>query len=203
MVEAMYHQSPEFFKSYQKQFRFFISDEIPNLHSLKAQNFAFGKHESNQFCPIKDQNHYHVLIDTEGVPDLLKNINVKTYVVPCLLSTFKFLIYQSTDHFSCGVIMEKLALAAGSTFGISMDSIGNLRKRLPYICFSQKKSTASQTDGIPSSTLTRFMTLFHGPQSGEFCRIVDVLLSGYGNVCLDNNRVYIRFEYERKAEHEI
>ena len=88
MVEAMYERSPGFFKQFQKNFKYFISEEKPNFSSLK--NFAFCMHFESVHCDYNPTNHYHVLIDvSEFSADSLKQ--TKPCSVPCLFTTFKYL----------------------------------------------------------------------------------------------------------------
>lgn len=200
MVEAMYEQTPDFFRSFQKNFRYFICEFKPNLSSTKLEHFAIAKHEPNRYCPLSDNPHYHVLADLESSSsDIAKSLGVKPYVVPCLLTTFRLLIFPSNDIVLFGSVMEKLQAAATYNSVHELD-LGNvsLRKRLPHICFSQKKTAASQTDLLPSATIERFIKLMHGPNASEFCRIMDILLSGYGSFDVDNIDVFVKFHFERK-----
>ena len=61
MVEAMYERSPGFFKQFQKNFQYLISEEKPNFSCLK--NFFFCMHFESIHCDYKPTNHYHVLIE--------------------------------------------------------------------------------------------------------------------------------------------
>ena len=61
----MYERSSAYFKQFQKNFRFFPSDEKPS--SLFAKNFAVCMHFENGNCEVLPFNHYHVLFDMSDV----------------------------------------------------------------------------------------------------------------------------------------
>ena len=58
----------------------------------------------------------------------------------------------------------------------------------------------TQTDNISSETLRRFESILTGPHSGAFCRIMDIFVSGYGNLNIDTDLLFIRFVYEEKIK---
>ena len=86
MVEAMYERSPAYFKQFQKNFRFFVSEEKPS--SMFARNYAVCMHFENGYCELLPSNHYHVLFDVSDVSTEILKRN-KLYAVPCLYATFK------------------------------------------------------------------------------------------------------------------
>ena len=61
MVEAMYERSPNYFKQFQKQFKFQIVEEKPTLSNPNA--YAMCAHFDSDSCGLVT-NHYHVLLDT-------------------------------------------------------------------------------------------------------------------------------------------
>ena len=74
MVEAMYERSPGYFKQFQKNFRFFITEEKPK--STFAKVSAICMHTDSLFCGVLPANHYHVLFDVSDVTtDFLKKLN--------------------------------------------------------------------------------------------------------------------------------
>ena len=108
MVEAMYERSPGFFKQFQKNFQYFISEEKLNFSCLK--NFAFCMHFENVHCDCNPTNHYHVLIDvSEFSADFLKQ--TKPCSVPCLFTTFNYLFSSSDILEAKGDVFQKLLLA--------------------------------------------------------------------------------------------
>ena len=93
MVEAMYERSPGYFKQFQINFRFFITEEKPK--STFAKVSAICMHTDSLFCGVLPANHYDVLFDVSDVAtDFLRK--TKLYSVPCLYTTFNcfFLEWQ-------------------------------------------------------------------------------------------------------------
>ena len=61
----MIERSPGYFKQFQQQFKFFVTDEKLNLTSLS--NFAVCSHYYSDFCQLPtttNHHHFHVLIDS-------------------------------------------------------------------------------------------------------------------------------------------
>ena len=61
MVEAMYERSPNYFKQFQKQFKFQIVEEKLTLSNTNI--YAVCAHFDSEFCGLVT-NHHHVLLDT-------------------------------------------------------------------------------------------------------------------------------------------
>ena len=96
MVEAMYEQSPEYFKQFRKNYKFFNLNYEPNFSGFASKaNFAVSSHSNKlDFCnhSIDNKKHYQVLVEfTKESTDLLNKMTSKAFVVLCLLSTFKYL----------------------------------------------------------------------------------------------------------------
>ena len=52
----------------------------------------------------------------------------------------------------------------------------------------EKKSNQQlQTDRLSTETLKRFEKILHGPHPGAFCQIMDIFVSGYGRLDIDND----------------
>ena len=95
MVEAMYEQSPDYFKQFRKIYSFFILNQEPNFSGFASNaNFAVSSHSNKlDFCIQSIDNEKHVLVEfTEESTDLLKKMTSKAFVVPCPVYTFKYLI---------------------------------------------------------------------------------------------------------------
>ena len=107
MVEAMFERSPNYFKQFQKQFKFLILEEKP---SFSIGNFyAVCAHFDSEFCNLVN-SHYHVLIDTTT----FENETVKRYQsfpVPCVYTAFKFLFWTAPNLETNGDVFTKLKLA--------------------------------------------------------------------------------------------
>ena len=86
MVEAMFERSPSYFKQFQKQFKFLVTNEKINWSSVK--NFAVCSHFDSEFCQLTtttSTNHFHVLIDTSEAAttynDIFKRNKLSPYLV--------------------------------------------------------------------------------------------------------------------------
>ena len=205
MVKAMYEQSPDYFKQFRKNYKFFILNHEPNFSGFASKaNFAVSSHSNKlDFCnhSIDNEKHYHVLVEfTKESTDLLNKMTSKAFVVPCLLSTFKYLILGCSNYELSGPLMEKLKIA------VNYNSINNLdvsgvpvRRRLPQVCFgSQTKSVQTQTDLITNVTIERFTIILNGENAAEFSKIIDIILSGYGCMEIDSNTLFVKFIMEKK-----
>ena len=151
MIEAMCEQSPEYFKQFRKNFIFFFLNNEPKVFDLPSNtNFAFAVHSNqNEFCsqsPANGQPHYHVLIKvTKECTGAVNKMTLKSFIVPCLLSSFKCLIMGCSKYHLSVPLMEKMEVAVNYNSTSNLDAPGaSLRKRLPQICF------ASQTQSIQS-----------------------------------------------------
>lgn len=198
MVEAMYENSPDFFKQFQKNFRFYVSDTRPTLREHNFVNFCFGVHNCDKFCPVST-HHYHVLVDVENNVELFKKLGIKLYVVPCLFSCYKLLLANTEEFFCTGDIFNKLQKAISLSKVSQLHYPGaNIKKRLPYICFSQKQSVACQTDAITHTTLDRFIQVLNGPYAADLLKIIDILLTEFGTLNNDSESRLIKFCFEKK-----
>ena len=152
MVEAMFERSPNYFKQFQKQFKFLIADEKPNLTA--SNNYAVCPHFESEFCQLPT-NHFHVLIESDIDVETMKPI--KILAVPCLFTTFRHLFSTSTSLEFKGDTFSKLQLAVdfNNKSGEKMDT-ANVRKRLPPLATAATKLSKSTavTSGI-SKTLAR------------------------------------------------
>ena len=147
----MYEQSPEFLNKLRKCFNFLILNNEPDASQLPLHtNFAFATHSiHNEYCAQLLENappHIHVLIEvTKDCVDVVNKMTSTTFVVPCLLSSFKHLIWGCSKFHLSGPLMVKLKTAVNYNNSIN-NSIGNggapLRRRLPQVCL------ASQTRSI-------------------------------------------------------
>ena len=73
MVEAMYENSPEYFKKFQKRFKYNIFETEPKLEHTTIENYAYGYHSSAtviEGCTF-GSNHYHVMYEFGSQDDNL------------------------------------------------------------------------------------------------------------------------------------
>ena len=121
----------------------------------------------------------------------------KAFVVPCLLSTFKYLILGCSNYELSGPLMEKLKIAVNYNSMNNLDVSGvPVRRRLPQVCFgSQTKSVQTQTDLITNVTIERFTNILNGENAAEFSKIIDIILSGYGCMEIDSNTLSLNIGF--------
>ena len=93
MVEAMYKRSPNYFKQFQKQFKFQIVEDKP----------ALSKTNVHALCALFDSelsglvnNHYHVLLDTTTFEKETLKQN-QNFPLPCNFTTFQTLIFDCSN----------------------------------------------------------------------------------------------------------
>ena len=74
MVEAMYENSPEYFKKFQKRFKYNICETEPKLENTTIENYAYGYHSSAtviEGCTF-GSNHYHVMYEFGSQDDNIR-----------------------------------------------------------------------------------------------------------------------------------
>ena len=116
MVEAMYERPPDYFKQFRKIDKFFILNHEPKFSGFASKaNFAVSSHSNKlDFCnhSIDNEENFHALAEfTKESTDLLNKMTSKAFVVPCLLSTFKYIILVCSNYELSGPLMEKLKIA--------------------------------------------------------------------------------------------
>ena len=93
MVEAMVDRTPEYFLNFSKDFRFLVSYTEPKIgEDFKSTvNFVFGSHskEHDFYCQFS-LPHCHLLLE------IVHNdqSDGRGHVVPCLYSTYFFLLHK-------------------------------------------------------------------------------------------------------------
>ena len=102
----MVERSPNYLKQFQKQFKFLIADEKPNLTA--SNNYAVCPHFESEFCQLPT-NHFYVLIESAIDVETMKPI--KIFAVHCLFTTFRHLFSTSTSLEFKGGTFSKLQLA--------------------------------------------------------------------------------------------
>ena len=194
MVEAMYEQSPEFFRKFQKSFKFCISNTLPEFlfsPTNKEVSYAYSKHSRDNTCTFKNgfifdsQFHYHILIEIEKFSaEDRKSLTSKLFNVPCLFTCFKELISNVEDHVAVGPIMDKLTAAVLYNSHHSLETpCRRSKKKLPQVCvqWNCKRTQQTQTNLLPFVTINRITNFLYNSPPGEvLSRILDILQSGYG-----------------------
>ena len=88
-----------------------------------------------------------------------------------------------------------------NTFTPAASSTSNKSARISTSV--SKKHTESrhvQTDEMNAETLRRFESLINGPHSAAFCKIMDILTSGYGKFDVDTDVLFVKFIVEEKIK---
>ena len=116
MAEAMYDQSPDYFKQFLKNYKFFILNHEPDFSGFASRaNFAVLSHSNKlDFCnhSINNEKHYHVLVEfTKKSTGLRKKMTSKAFAVSCLLSAFKYLVLGCSNYELSVPLMEELKIA--------------------------------------------------------------------------------------------
>ena len=198
MAEAMYERSPDYFRQFQKSFRFLLFFCKPNLDKDKIANFAFAYHQKSSFCH-NSSVHYHVLISSENLSSLEGTDSSKTCAIPCLFTCFKCLIYDLDGFVVHGPILEKLIDAVD--YCLQQQNLHRnffSMKKLPSICHAVKQNVQTQTDFVPLLTNQRFVEIYYNEHYAEFSKIIDIILSGYGSLNVDSETLFVKFEFEQK-----
>ena len=145
----MFERSLNYFKQFQKQFKFLIADEKPNLTA--SNNYAVSPHFESEYCQLPT-NHFHVLIESA-----IDVETIKTFAVPCLFTTFRHIFSTSTILDFKGDTFLKLQLAVdfNNKSGEKMVK-ANVRKRPPPLATAATKllKSTAVTGGI-SKTFAR------------------------------------------------
>ena len=64
MCEQLMEQAPTYFKQFGKDFRYYVSEQYPNL---PEDNFAISFHNpKSDACSISNAKHWHVLVYNEN-----------------------------------------------------------------------------------------------------------------------------------------
>ena len=94
--------------------------------------------------------------------------------------------------------MEKLKIAVNYNNSINNSTdIGGASLRRP-----QTRSIQTQTDLITNVTIERFINILNGDNAAEFCKIIDIILSGYGRLEIDSNTLFVKFIMEKNLNSE-
>ena len=56
----------------------------------------------------------------------------------------------------------------------------------------------TQTGQICTETLKQVANILNGPHSGAFCKVMDIFASGYGNLDIDSELLFVRLVIEEK-----
>ena len=196
MVEAMFERTPEYFRQFQKLFRYFICNSEPQFDSYLTKNFAYSQHKNEDHCKIQ-QFHYHVIAAVDQLPQSFKDTSSKPYTIPCLFTCFQLLIRGSSHIVHYGEVMEKLQEAVSYNDQHNL-AVSVSKKKLPNVNMLMTQDVQTQTEFLPTFTIDRFYSIYNGGMYGELSKILDILNSGFGCLHVDNSFILINFNMESK-----
>ena len=198
MVEAMVERTPEYFRQFAKQYRYFICQSEPIFDHTVTKNFAYSLHLNDDFCKVPGF-HYHVIASNDQFPDSFKSSASKPFIIPCLFTCFKLLIKTNlTNTVFCGEIMKKIDEAVNYNEQHQLN-FANSKRKLPNVDCVFTNSVQTQTDFLPNCTIDRFYSIYNDGLYGELSKILDILNSGYGCLHVDNSFILINFNMESKS----
>ena len=157
-------------------------------------------HENNNFCRIKEQ-HYHVIAALDQLTESFKKNSSKPYSIPCLYTYFRLLLHktQSVNITFHGEIFEKLEQAVICNRQHQLN-LCSAKRKLPKIFELEtvKENVHVQTDFIPTCTFNRVFCIYQSISYAELLKIIDIIISGYGSLIIDNDNVKVNFRFELK-----
>ena len=204
MVEAMYVNSPESFKKFQKRFKYNICETEPKLENTTIEIYAYGYHSSAtviESCTF-GSNHYHVMYELGSQGDNIFDSLYVPAVIPCLVNCFKLLIQPTQkDFIKRGTIISRLHVAVEYLSKSNSSSVTKNQKQLPAplseaAAKSISTSTANKRSStVPDVTIKRFCQLMLGEHSSTLYQIMDILLSGHGSFVRETSNSCITFQF--------
>ena len=204
MVEAMYENSPEYFKKFQKRFKYTICDTEPKPQDSGIENYAYGYHSSSTVidgCSF-GSNHWHLISEITGPENNIAFAPYAPATIPCLVTCFKILILPTEKNFvTHGAIVSRLHVAVEYLSKFNHVSTNKTKKRLPLPNPVKRLSTITTTTSnkcastIPDATVERFCQLMLGEHSSSLYQIMDILLSGQGSFVRETSDYLINFQF--------
>ena len=225
MVEAMFERSPNYFKQFQKQFKFLFVGEKPGF--AIGNFYAMCPHFDSEFCNLVKALSTFWLTTFEN--DTLKWY--QSFPVPCVYTDLKFLFWTASILKTNGDVFSKPIWQSISTVPRQKPIHSQCAKDCQFFAYNinffekqlyktnkcqhqtecQDASTCPktiynaqhlpkqiQTDLVNSETLRRFETILYGPHSDAFCQIKNISRSGYRKLKTDSDLMSVRFVNEKK-----
>ena len=188
----MYENSPQYFKKFQKRFKYNICETEPKLEHTTIENYAYGYHSSAtviEGCTF-GSNHYHVMYEFGSQDDNLFDSLYVPAVMPCLVNCFILLIQPTQKDFvKRGSVISRLHVAVEYLSKSTSSSVTKNQKQLPApLSEATAKSISTFTANkrsstVPDVTIKRFCQLVLGEHSSTLYQIMDILLGGHGSFC--------------------
>ena len=126
-----------------------------------------------------------------------KNLSIDSHSIQKLLPNFSNVAANQKVNNNNNVTLNednRRRLQQGSSvqFQLHQKSLQN--------CITKSNNQQTQTDSFASESLKRFQNILSGPHSGAVCQIMDIFLSGYGNLLVDTDVLFVRIVYEEKIK---
>ena len=106
----MYENSPEYFKKFQKHFKYNICGTEPKLEHTTLENYAYCYHSYATIIEgcIFGSNHYLVMYEFGSQDDNMFDSLYLPAVIPCLVNCFKLLIQPIQKDFvkRCAIVHD-------------------------------------------------------------------------------------------------
>ena len=200
----MYENSPEYFKKFQKRFKYTICDTEPKPQDSGIENYAYGYHSSSTVidgCSF-GSNHWHIIFEDTGPEHKVVFSSYAPATIPCLVTCFKILISPTEKNFvTHGAIVSRLHVAVEYLSKFNHVSTNKTKKQLPLPntvkTFSTNTTTTSnkRASTIPEVTVKRFCQLMLGEHSSSLYPIMDIILSGQGSFVRETSDYSINFQF--------
>ena len=126
-----------------------------------------------------------------------KNLSVDSHSIQKLLPNFSNVAANQRVNNSSNVTLNednqrRLQRGSSVQFQLHQKSLQN--------CITGSDNQQTQTDSFSSESLKRSQNILSGPHSAAFCQIMDIFLSGYGNLLVDTDVLLVRIMYEEKIK---
>ena len=97
----MYENSPEYFKKFQKRFKYTICDTEPKPQDSGIENYAYGYHSSSTVTDGSPfgSSHWHIIFEDTDPEDKIVFSPYAFATIPCLVTCFKILILPTEKNF--------------------------------------------------------------------------------------------------------
>ena len=200
----MYENSSEYFKKFQKRFKYNICETEPKLENTTIENYACGYHSSAtviEGCTF-GSNHYHVMYEFGSQDDNIFDSLYVPAVIPCLVNCFKLLIQPTQKDFvKRGEIISRLHVAVEYLSKSASFSVTKNEKQLPApLSEATAKSISTFTANkrsstVPDVTMKQFCQLMLGEHSSNIYQIMDILLSSHRSFVRETSNSFITFQF--------
>lgn len=182
MVEAMHENSRDYFKQFQKHFRYLTTDSQPNFTFLKENvNYACGYHPSHlkfEDCSVKG-NHYHIICEKD------MDFSNSGSIIPCLVNCFHYLLKPTVGITVVGAKLCQLQNAVNTIPKLEPKafSFAIQQRNLPVLKTTNKPAAQKRNldeSELPSATVKRLKLILDGIYAADFYKLMDLFSSGEG-----------------------